>query len=492
MLDGPEEIAVVGPPGAERDALALAARRRRGAVVVVADGPRDDIPLLVGRDAGRRPAGGVRLPRTSSASARSPTPRCCDAGYAAILGRPGASESLARRRQPCSRRTVPGRCDSGACSVTRQRASRFFDGGRPASRPTATGRCGSCSSATSTDGARRSRWSGRSATTTGGSAAAGAGRRRFRTDLTSVPWLFTWLVPAHRSAPAGRAAPRRPGRRPPTTRRPTSQRRATSSTATRPTGSSATRWATLGTGPVRRWLVWAAVRRRVDRRGRLRGVVAGASASLPARARPPPVAGGRSYLGTLRDASTCSTGAGASTGGSGRRPAVDAGAAPWLVRARRAVVAGAVVIPLALSVGCGSCYWRRRQPIARRGARRRWLHVTVAVARGGPSSTALAEWSPAASAGRRLAWLIAVVGRSASRGRSSSLRRSAQRVRRERDADVVADERQDRQRVEHLVEAEPARRRVGELRAVDERRPACRGRRRRRPARARRCRSPAP
>ncbi|QZY28534.1 thioredoxin domain-containing protein [Nocardioides coralli] len=51
MLDGPEEIAVVGPAGAERDALARVARRRPGAVVVVADGPRDDIPLLVGRDA---------------------------------------------------------------------------------------------------------------------------------------------------------------------------------------------------------------------------------------------------------------------------------------------------------------------------------------------------------------------------------------------------------------------------------------------------------
>ena len=49
MLDGPEEVAVVGPPGPRRDALEAAARRRRGAVVVVADGPRDDIPLLVGR-----------------------------------------------------------------------------------------------------------------------------------------------------------------------------------------------------------------------------------------------------------------------------------------------------------------------------------------------------------------------------------------------------------------------------------------------------------
>ena len=50
MLDGPEEIAVVGPPGAERDALEAAARRRRSAVVVVADGARDDIALLVGRE----------------------------------------------------------------------------------------------------------------------------------------------------------------------------------------------------------------------------------------------------------------------------------------------------------------------------------------------------------------------------------------------------------------------------------------------------------
>jgi uncharacterized protein YyaL (SSP411 family) len=51
MLDGPEEIAVVGPPGEARDALALAARRRRGAVVVVADEARGDVPLLVGRSA---------------------------------------------------------------------------------------------------------------------------------------------------------------------------------------------------------------------------------------------------------------------------------------------------------------------------------------------------------------------------------------------------------------------------------------------------------
>jgi uncharacterized protein YyaL (SSP411 family) len=49
MLDGPLEIAVVGPPGPERGALEDRARRVPGAVVVVSDGPRDDIPLLTGR-----------------------------------------------------------------------------------------------------------------------------------------------------------------------------------------------------------------------------------------------------------------------------------------------------------------------------------------------------------------------------------------------------------------------------------------------------------
>jgi len=49
MQDGPLEIAVVGPAGPDRDALALRARQHLGAVVVVADGSRDDIPLLSGR-----------------------------------------------------------------------------------------------------------------------------------------------------------------------------------------------------------------------------------------------------------------------------------------------------------------------------------------------------------------------------------------------------------------------------------------------------------
>ncbi|HET9422096.1 MAG TPA: thioredoxin domain-containing protein [Nocardioides sp.] len=49
MLEGPLEVAVVGPPGAERDELAARARAHPTAVVVVAEGPVDGIPLLAGR-----------------------------------------------------------------------------------------------------------------------------------------------------------------------------------------------------------------------------------------------------------------------------------------------------------------------------------------------------------------------------------------------------------------------------------------------------------
>ena len=49
MADGPEEIAIVGPAGPQRDVLAERARRRPGAVVVVADAPVEGIPLLAGR-----------------------------------------------------------------------------------------------------------------------------------------------------------------------------------------------------------------------------------------------------------------------------------------------------------------------------------------------------------------------------------------------------------------------------------------------------------
>jgi len=49
MLDGPLEVAVVGPAGPERDALELAARRKPGAVVVVAEAGTAGIPLLEAR-----------------------------------------------------------------------------------------------------------------------------------------------------------------------------------------------------------------------------------------------------------------------------------------------------------------------------------------------------------------------------------------------------------------------------------------------------------
>lgn len=49
MLDGPLEVAVVGPAGAARDALEARALELPGAVVVAADGPVDGIPLLIGR-----------------------------------------------------------------------------------------------------------------------------------------------------------------------------------------------------------------------------------------------------------------------------------------------------------------------------------------------------------------------------------------------------------------------------------------------------------
>ena len=84
MLDGPEEIAVVGPARAERDALEAAARRRRGAVVVVADGPRDDVPLLVGREpVDGRPAAYVCRRLVCERPVTDPRALTCHAGAVA-------------------------------------------------------------------------------------------------------------------------------------------------------------------------------------------------------------------------------------------------------------------------------------------------------------------------------------------------------------------------------------------------------------------------
>ncbi|TNM37348.1 thioredoxin domain-containing protein [Nocardioides albidus] len=49
MAEGPLEVAIVGPPGDERDALVARALALPGAVVVAADEATDDIPLLSGR-----------------------------------------------------------------------------------------------------------------------------------------------------------------------------------------------------------------------------------------------------------------------------------------------------------------------------------------------------------------------------------------------------------------------------------------------------------
>jgi len=49
LAGGPLEVTVVGPDGDQRRALAERARQHPGAVVIEADGPRDDVPLLSGR-----------------------------------------------------------------------------------------------------------------------------------------------------------------------------------------------------------------------------------------------------------------------------------------------------------------------------------------------------------------------------------------------------------------------------------------------------------
>ncbi len=75
LVDGAPEIAVVGPGGPERDALERRARSWPGAVVVVADGARPGVPLLVGTGRRRRPSCGVCLPQPDLCCSRAKTGR---------------------------------------------------------------------------------------------------------------------------------------------------------------------------------------------------------------------------------------------------------------------------------------------------------------------------------------------------------------------------------------------------------------------------------
>ena len=75
LLAGPLEVAVSGPAGPERDALAAAARASTspGAVVVVGEPDAPGVPLLADRPAGRRRGLPPTCAAASSAPRRSPT-----------------------------------------------------------------------------------------------------------------------------------------------------------------------------------------------------------------------------------------------------------------------------------------------------------------------------------------------------------------------------------------------------------------------------------
>ena len=74
MVTGPEEIAVVGAPGPDRDTLAAAARRRPGAVVVAAAPGTPGIPLLEGRvEVDGRPAAYVCRHHVCAAPVTAPS-----------------------------------------------------------------------------------------------------------------------------------------------------------------------------------------------------------------------------------------------------------------------------------------------------------------------------------------------------------------------------------------------------------------------------------
>ena len=147
-----------------------------------------------------------------------------------------------------------------------QEPRRFYDGGTlrarrraRASRPTRAPTRASCSSGTPRRASRRSRSSGAWPTSTATSAScwcpADAG---FRTDLTSVPALFTWLVPktgAHLPAALLHDA-LVAGRDDPTSYVSTDGHEVDRVEADRIFRDA---MADTGTGVIRRWIVWTAV-----------------------------------------------------------------------------------------------------------------------------------------------------------------------------------------------------------------------------------------
>ena len=117
----------------------------------------------------------------------------------------------------------------------------------------------SCSAGRSTTASSASGWSGRSATTTDGSdELLVPADPAFRTDLTSVPWLFTWLVPRTGThLPAALVHDGLVGGRD----EPASYVSVEGHDVSREQADRVFRdaMADTGTGVVRRWLVWTAV-----------------------------------------------------------------------------------------------------------------------------------------------------------------------------------------------------------------------------------------
>ena len=111
MVDGPREVAVVGRPGAERDALARAAHALPGALVVVAAPGESAIPLLEGRgEVDGRPAAYVCRHHVCAAPTTDPAALC-------VVG--GRCHSGRHVSEPARQHRGPGA----------PQPRRFYDGG---------------------------------------------------------------------------------------------------------------------------------------------------------------------------------------------------------------------------------------------------------------------------------------------------------------------------------------------------------------------------